>query len=107
VKDKSDPVIVKTLGAQDLLNACGQTQEGKDAFHQVVALALMARSRISQVAESVVGASAKDKALARRECQMILGEFHSIRGEVLKSVGNNAVKVGMEVTLDALCNSRV
>ena len=101
------PVIrIKTWSAKDLLAACGQTQQGKDAFNHVIKLALEARRRLNGIASQAINASDNAKAEARAKSQTIIDEFNSISGAILGKVitHDHSFKISHGMTLDDLCN---
>ncbi|MCX6717473.1 MAG: hypothetical protein NTU76_02245 [Candidatus Taylorbacteria bacterium] len=97
-------VRIHVTKAKDLFDACCKTQDGKDAFDDVVKLALIARRRICEITSQAVGSSAEKKATAEVCCQTILNEFYSIKGAILGTISLNVVEVDQAITLDDICN---
>ena len=95
------------MKTEDLLLVCGNTARGKNAFGEVVFLALRTRIKLNSIAQKAIGAELSVLELLKEEENRVIADFNSLRSDILKEFGADAVEVGNQLTVDELCNSAV
>jgi hypothetical protein len=93
------------LKVKDLLLVCGNTARGKEAFNEVIRLALRTRIKLNSIAQEAIGADSSILASLKDQENVVWGEFNSLRTNILQEVSNTAVEVGNQVSIDELCNA--